>query len=221
MVLGDIGVSVDFVAGSDQIRTLKANGAVDQAYTYATKEMFAEWNVPGESGWYLTSDIQDNSINDYTGLIKNGEPLPVGNGLVVFVGSAATTLTYAGEVMTKDQPIALKGNGDYNITGNISPVEITLGDITPSADWVSGSDQLRTVKTNGGVDQSYTYATKAMFDDWGVPGYTGWYLTEDVQNNNIMDYTSLCKNAEPVAAGAAFYVLVSSAATTITIPSAL
>ena len=219
MTLGDIVASSDWMTGSDEIKTLLANGAVDQAYTYITPDIAAEAGCP--VGWYLTADVTDESkletIGDYC---KNGESLPLGNGLLVLVASAETTLTYAGEVLTADQPIALKGNSAFNITGNVSPVDITLGDIVASSDWMTGSDELKTLKANGAVDQAYTYVTPDVAAEAGCPA--GWYLTADVTDESkletIGDY---CKNDVPVKAGEAFVVLVASAATTITVPSAL
>ena len=217
MTLGDIAASADWMAGSDEIKTLKANGAVDQAYTYVGAADAADWGCP--AGWYLTADVNDELIEDLTPCCKNGDPLPLGNGLLVLVASASTTLTYSGEVLAADQPIALKGNSAFNITGNISPIDLTLGDIAASADWMAGSDELKTLKANGAADQAYTYVGAADAADWGCP--VGWYLTADVNDELIEDLTPYCKNAVSVKAGEAFIVLVASATTTITIPSAL
>ncbi len=217
MVLGDIAASADWMAGADEVKTLLANGAVDKAYSYVGVTDAAEWGCP--AGWYLTADLNDDSIVDLTPLCKNNDPLPLGNGLLVLVGSASTTLTYAGEVLTADQPIALKSSYAYNITGNVSPVDITLGDITASADWMAGADELKTLKANGAVDQAYSYVGATDAADWGCPA--GWYLTADLNDDSIEDLTPLCKNAIPVKAGEAFIVLVGTSTTTITIPSAL
>ena len=219
MTLGDISASVNWTTGNDEIKTLLDNGAVDQAYTYITPELAAEAKCP--VGWYLTSDVNDESkaetIGDYC---KNSDPLPLGNGLLVLVGSSSTTLTYAGEVLTADQPIALKGGAQFNITGNISPVDITLGDISASANWTTGNDEIKTLLDNGAVDKAYTYITPELAAEAKCP--VGWYLTSDVNDESkaemIGDY---CKNAVPVKAGEAFIVLVGTASTTITIPSAL
>ena len=219
MILGDIAASADWMTGQDEVKTLLANGAVDKAYTYVSKDLAAE--VGCLAGWYLTEDVNDDSkmdtLSDYC---KNSDPLPLGNGLLVLVGSSSTTLTYAGEVPAADQPIALKGGAEYNITGNVSPVDITLGDITASNDWMTGQDELKTLKANGAVDQAYTYVGKDLAAEVGC--LAGWYLTEDVNDDSKMDTLSdYCKNAIPVKAGEAFIVLVGTASTTITIPSAL
>lgn len=219
MVLGDIAASADWMTGADEVKTLKANGAVENAYTYVGAELAAE--VGCLVGWYLTDDVNDDSkVETLSNYCKNNDPLPLGNGLLVLVGSASTTLTYAGEVLAADQPIALKGDAAYNITGNVSPVDITLGDITASADWMAGADELKTLKTNGAVDQAYTYVGEALAAEVGC--LPGWYLTDDVNDDSKVETLSnYCKNAIPVKAGEAFIVLVGTATTTITIPSAL
>ena len=217
MVLGDIAASADWMSGSDEVMTLKANGAADKAYTYLPEASAVEFGCP--AGWYLTSDFNNDSIEDLTPYCKNSEPLPLGNGLLVLVGKASTTLTYSGEVLSAGQPIKLKSSYAYNITGNISPVDIILGDITASDDWMSGSDELMTLKANGATDKAYTYVNATEAAGFGCPA--GWYLTSDFKNDSIEDLTPYCKNAIPVEAGEAFIVLVGSASTTLTIPSAL
>ena len=154
MTLGDIGASEGWMTGDDQVKTLTANGAVDQAYTYINATDAADWGC--SKGWYLTADVKNESIIDLTPYLKNSEPLPLGNGLLVLVGSGTTTLTYAGEVISGDTPISLKGNSAFNITGNVSPVDIILGDIGASEGWMTGDDQVKTLTANGAVDQAYT-----------------------------------------------------------------
>ena len=217
MTLGDITASADWITGNDEIKTLQGNGAVDKAYTFVGTTDAADWGCP--AGWYYTKDVLDDSIADLTPYCKNSDPLPLGDGLLVLVGSSTTTLTYAGEVLSVDQPIALKGGAAYNITGNVTPVDMTLGDIVGSADWITGNDELKTLQGNGAVDKAYTFVGTADAADWGCPA--GWYYTKDVLDDSIADLTPYCKNSTPVSAGEAFIVLVGSSATQITIPAAL
>ena len=219
MVLGDISASDDWMTGQDEVKTLKSNGAVDKAYTYVGAALAAEAKCL--AGWYLTDDVNDDSklatLSDYC---KNSDPLPLGNGLLVLVGSSSTTLTYAGEVLAADQQISLKSSYAYNITGNVSPVDITLGDITASDDWMTGQDELKTLKDNGAVNQAYTYVSAETAAS--ARCLAGWYLTDDVNDETkLATLSAYCKNKEPVEAGEAFIVLVGTATTTITIPSAL
>ena len=219
MTLGDITASEDWQTGTDEIKTLKANGAVDKAYTYVTKALAEEAGIP--QGWYLTDDINDDAkaetIDQY---LQNDAVLPLGNGLLVLVGLSTTTLTYAGQVLEADQPISLNAGYAFNITGNISPANITLGDITGSEDWQTGTDELKTLKSNGAVDKAYTFVTTALATEAGIPA--GWYLTDDINDDSkaetIADYL---QNNVAVSAGEAFIVLVGLPTTTITIPSAL
>ena len=120
----------------------------------------------------------------------------------------------------------LTGSYAYNLTVSTFKAagkdanKMTLGDITASSDWIAGSDEVQTLQANGAVDKAYTYIAPELASEAKCP--VGWYLTSDVNDESkaetIGDY---CKNAMPVKAGEAFIVLVGSAATTITIPSAL
>ena len=215
MTLGDIKPSADWAGGSDEILILSNNGAVKSRYTYMNATDAAEWGFT--EGWYLTDDYLDDTL-DLTELNKNSTVLPMGNGVVALVGSSATTLTYAGEVVDEDQPLTLKGAAAFNVTGNISPTDITLGDIVPSADWAGGSDEILFLADNGAVAARYTYMNATDAAEWGFT--PGWYLTDDYLDDTL-DLTELNKNSTALKAGDAFVALVDSAATTLTIPSAL
>ena len=127
-------------------------------------------------------------------------------------------MTYAGEVISADQQIALKADYAFNVTGNISPADITLGDIIPSSDWMGGSDEILLLSDNGAVASRYTYMNATDAAKWGFT--TGWYLTDEY-NDSSVDLTNLNKNATVIKAGAGFVALVGLGTTTITIPSAL
>ena len=215
MTLGDIKPSADWMGGSDEILVLAGNGAVAARYTYMNAADASAWGFT--EGWYFTDDYNDSSL-DLTELNKNSTLLPLGNGIVALVGSASTTLTYAGEVLTTDQPISLKGGAEFNVTGNISPADITLGDVVPSADWMGGSDELLVLAANGAVAARYTFMNAADAASWGFT--PDWYFTDDY-NDSSLDLTELNKNSTQVKAGEGFVVLVGSSTTTITIPSAL
>lgn len=215
MTLGDIKPSGDWMGGSDEILVLANNGGVSARYTYMNATDASDWGFT--EGWYLTDDYNDSSL-DLTELNKNSVLLPMGNGVVALVGSPSTTLTYAGEVLSEDQPITLKGSYAFNVTGNISPADITLGDIVPSADWMGGSDELLVLAANGAVAARYTFMNATDAADWGFTA--GWYFTDDY-NDSSLDLTELNKNSTQVKAGEGFVALVGSPTTTITIPSAL
>ena len=215
MTLGDIKPSADWMGGSDEILILSNNGAVSARYTYMNAADATAWGFT--EGWYFTDDYNDSSL-DLTELNKNSTLLPLGNGVVVLAGLPTTTVTYAGEVLAEDQPITLKGNAAFNVTGNISPADITLGDIVPSAGWMGGSDEILLLSDNGAVAARYTFMNAADAASWGFT--PGWYFTDDY-NDSSLDLTELNKNSTQVKAGEGFVVLVGLPTTTITIPSAL
>ena len=173
MTLGDIKPSSDWSGGSDEILVLADNGAVASRYTYMNATDAKDWKFT--EGWYITDEYNDSSV-DLTERNKNATLLPLGNGVVAIVGSSTTTLTYAGAVIPADQPIALKPNYAFNITGNISPIDITLGDIVPSADWAGGSDEILLLADNGAVAARYTYMNATDAATWKFT--PGWYLTD-------------------------------------------
>ena len=215
MTLGDIKPNADWMGGSDEILILSNNGAVQSRYTYMNATDAANWGFT--EGWYITDEYNDSDI-DLTDLNKNSTVLPLGNGVVALVGLSTTTLTYAGQVLEDDQPITLKADYAFNITGNISPADITLGDIVPNNDWMGGSDELLVLANNGAVAARYTYMNETDAANWGFT--PGWYITDEY-NDSDLNLTGREKNSLPVKAGEAFVVFVGSSATTITIPSAL
>ena len=91
MTLGDIVASDGWVTGNDQIKSLLANGAVDQAYTYINATDAGEWGCP--VGWYLTADVANESIADLTPYCKNSVKASAGEAFIVLVGMATTTIT--------------------------------------------------------------------------------------------------------------------------------
>ena len=215
MTLGDIKPSSDWAGGSDEILVLADNGGVSARYTYMNATDAEKWGFT--EGWYITDEYNDTAL-DLTELNRNSTLLPLGKGVIAIVGLSTTTLTYAGEVISADQQIALKADYAFNVTGNISPADITLGDIVPSSDWAGGSDEILLLSDNGAVASRYTYMNATDAAKWGFT--TGWYLTDEYNDSSI-DLTNLNKNATVIKAGAGFVALVGLGTTTITIPSAL
>ena len=216
MTLGDLMPSEDFVSSSISFMTpggatarVDFNGKqVAAKYTY-----WQEDDASDGAGWYLEAD-EDAEYN------QNSVSLPFGTGFLVYrVGSeAAATITYSGAVKTTPVTKSFP-NAQYNIFGNCSPVDITLGDITVSDDFVSSSISFMTpggatarVDFNGKqVAAKYTYWQEDDASDGA-----GWYLEadEDAEYN---------QNSVVISAGQGFlvYRVGSEASATMTIPSAL
>ena len=220
MTLGDIKPSEDFVnsaisfmtPGGATAKVTFQGSQVSATYVYWTEDDEPE---AGEAGWYLYDD-DDATVN------QNGVVIPFGTGFLVNRNSSEVdaTLCYAGEVdtepVTKSFPSAR-----YNIAGNCSPTQITLGDITPNATFVNsaisfmtpGGATAKVMFQGAEVSATYVYWTE---DDEPEAGEAGWYLYDD-------DDATVNQNGVVLAAGQGFLVNRNASETdaTLTIPSAL
>ena len=216
MTLGDLVPSDDFVSSTISFMTsggatAKVNfkGAqVSAIYSYWTEE-----DAEDGAGWYLEAD-GDATVN------QNSVNIPFGTGFLVFkdAGESDATVTYAGAVSTDPVTKSFSVSG-YNICGNCSPVDITLGDITVSDDFVSSTISFMTaggatakVDFKGSqVSAIYSYWTEDDAEDGA-----GWYLEADTD-------ATVNQNDVVITAGTGFLVFrdAGESAATITIPAAL
>ena len=220
MTLGDFAPNASFVNSTISFMT---QGGATARVTFGGKQVPASYvywadaddTEAGEAGWYLVDD-------DDATVCQNSVNVPFGTGFLVYRSGPETdaTLTYAGSVST--DPIT-KGfpNAQYNVCGNCSPVDLTLGDITPNASFINSSISFMTQGgatarvTFGGKQVPASYVYWADADDTEA-GEVGWYLVDD-------DDATVCQNAVPIAAGQGFLVYRSGPETAamLTIPSAL
>ena len=218
MTLGDIKVSEGFVSSKitfltrtgASARTDFKGGKVAASYVY----WFSADEPNDGEGWYLEAD-------DETTVNQNGVVIPFGSGFMVFkdAGDEDPELIYAGQVSTTPTTKGFESTG-YNICGNCSPVDITLGDITVNSGFVSSKICFLTrtgasarVDFKGSkVAAAYTYWTEEDEPNDGP----GWYLEAD-------DETTENQNDLVIAAGQGFLVFndAGDENPTITIPSAL
>jgi len=218
MTLGDLQPNEDFVSSAITFMTsggatprVDFNGSkVAARYVYWTADDGAE----DGAGWYLEDD-EDATVN------QNAVNIPFGTGFLVFrdAGEANANVTFAGAVSTEPTTKSF-ATSSYNIVGNCSPVDITLGDITVNEDFVSSAITFMTsggatprVDFNGSkVAARYVYWTA----DDGAEDGAGWYLEDD-------EDATVNQNSLPIAAGQGFLVFrdAGEADATITIPSAL
>ena len=218
MTLGDLKPNDEFVSSTISFMTpggatakVDFNGEqVWASYTYWAEGDGAE----DGAGWYLEAD-EDATVN------QNGVNVPFGTGFLVFrTGSESeANITFSGAVDT--EPVTKSfPNASYNVCGNCSPVAITMGDITPNADFVSSTISFMTpggatakVDFNGEqVWASYTYWAEGD----GAEDGPGWYLEAD-------EDATVNQNGVVIGAGQGFLVFRtgSESAATITIPAAL
>ena len=219
MTLGDIVPNDKFISSSIQFLTsggATAKVTVDGLGTvYATYIYWTKDDEPvGGAGWYLYDD-------DTATYNQNSRVIPFGDAYCVDRDGEEpeAALTFAGEVQTT--AVTKQLNSKFNYVGNCSPVDLTLGDITPNDKFISSSIQFLTsggatakvtIDGLGTVYATYIYWTK---DDEPVGG-AGWYLYDD-------DTATYNQNSRVIAAGEAFCVDRDGEEpeATITIPAAL
>ena len=218
MTLGDLVPNDEFV--NSMVTFMTAGGATPRV-TFGGKQVAANyvyWTADDKPedgpGWYLYAD-DDGEVN------QNSVSIPFGTGFLVYRNGSETeaNLVLSGEVST--DPVT-KGfpNAQYNICGNCSPKDITLGDLVPNDEFVNS---MVTFMTAGGATPRVTFGGKQVAanyvywtaDDKPEDG-PGWYLYAD-------DDGEVNQNDIPLAAGQGFLVYRngSESAATITIPSAL
>lgn len=218
MTLGDLQPNDAFVSSTISFMT---QGGATAKVSFNGEQVWASYTYWAEgdgaedgAGWYLEAD-EDATVN------QNGVVIPFGTGLLVYRdGSEADAqLTYSGAVST--EPVTKSfPNAQYTVCGNCSPVDITLGDITPNEAFVSSTISFMTpggatAKVNFNGEQvwaSYTYWAEGD----GAEDGPGWYLEAD-------EDATVNQNDLPIAAGQGFLVYRdgSEADATITIPAAL
>jgi hypothetical protein len=183
LTLGMITPSADFDAesatGGGTIQFINADGS---------------WGVQAEywanyGGWFVAGT--DDQINDTV--------IPKG-GAVYVSASAAATFQCAGEIGLTSFTVTIPAGSSQ--LGNCIPAALTLGNITPSADFDAEA------ATGGGTIQFIN-----VDGSWGVQAeywanYGGWFVvgTDDQINDT------------PLSEGAGFYVSASAAAT-LTFPA--
>ena len=198
-------------SGGANANTTFKGKTVRATYTYWAAE-----DDPEEgAGWYLDAD-GDGEVN------QNSVSIPMGTGFLVNrKGSEAdAALVCAGEVNKAPVTRELPTSG-YNLVANCSPVDITLGDITPNEDFLTSSIQFM---TPGGANANTTFkgkSVRATYTYWSAEDDpeegAGWYLDADgdgeINQNNLV----------VIPAGGGFLVnrKGSEPDATVTIPSAL
>lgn len=204
-----------FTPFSDFIQTMDTNGK----FTYAP----ADYKNGNVAGWYAWADKSCASVS-------NNVVIPFGQGFYLVLGDGAgglaPALTFAGQVKA-DATIVPVANSSM-LSGNCSPVDITLGDITANSfndedgdydvwDWTGFtpfSDFIQIMNASGQFIGKYTYAPAGYKNG----NAAGWYAWADKNCETPM-------NSVQIKAGQAVYVVAGDGAgglaPTITIPSAL
>ena len=209
-----------FTPFADFIQTLNTSGKFTGKFTYAP----AGYKNGNLAGWYAWTDEDCTSVS-------NSVVIPFGRGFYLVsgdgAGGLAPALTFAGQVKGDDTVIPVASSS--MLSGNCSPVDITLGDITANSfddtegeeydvfDWtgfVPFADFIQVMDESGKFIGKYTYAP-AGYKSGSV---AGWYAWDDTDCKTP-------KNSTTIKAGQAVYVVAGDGAgglaPTITIPTAL
>ncbi len=212
--LGDISVTEDWDAlNGDSIATLTPEGANSAEYTYLIKA-YAEALGGDVAGWYIAEEVNDGDVS--TSGCQDDVMLPYAEGFLAYNNSGAK-LQFAGEVVAGDTELATT-YGDNAFSGNASPVDITLADLTVSDDWDAlNGDYIATLASDGSNSGEYTYLIAAYAQALGGD-VAGWYVAEEVNDGDVS--VSGCQNDVVISAGQALLIYQNSGAT-ITPPSAM
>ena len=219
MTFGDISAERDFLFTQDNLMTLTTVGRTGDIVTYLTQEEADEYGIEGlKAGWYDMDYV--NNGWDWESVIPaeycwNNKKLPYGT-MVIMQGSDGAKINYAGEVLPKNHQFEIVG-GQYNMVGNATPVDLTLGDIVASRDFLFTQDNLMTLTTVGRTGNVLTYLTKEEADEYGIEGLKAGLYDLDYVNNG-WDWESVipedqCFNKLPIPAGYGFIAQGSDGAT--------
>lgn len=202
--LGDVTVSgMDPFADFIQFLSPATAGTVLYA-TYIDASVDEAYEGGGELiGWWDPNGLGETSLND--------EVLAAGTGFLCNFTSSGVVFTYAGEVLQGASTLDLSGM-KYPMVANLTPVELTLGDITasgmdPFADFI----QFLSPATAGTVLYA-TYIDASVDEAYEGGGeLIGWW------DPNGLGETSL--NDTVLAAGAAVLGNFTSTGVQITFPN--
>ncbi len=198
--LGDIVPNENWIELSDTIQTFTSDGKAGAAYMYVTQATADESGVT--AGWYNTDDTSaENPMNTTS--------IPFTVGYVAASGATGASLTFAGQVKQTATEIPV---GGFTITANVTPVDLTLGDIVPNENWIELSDTIQTFTSDGKADVAYMYVTQATADESGVTA--GWYNTDDTSAEKP-------QNTVSIPAGSGFVASSGAKGATLTLPSPL
>lgn len=209
-----------FTPFTDFIQTLNTSGKFTGQFTYAP----AGYKNGNVAGWYEWSDKNCTSVSNSVILpFTHGFLLNAGDG----AGGLAPALVFAGQV--KGDATVVPVASSSMLSGNCSPVNITLGQITANSfddtegeeydvfDWTGFTpftDFIQIMDDTGHFIGQYTYAPAGYKNG----NAAGWYAWDDKDCTTPMNSTT-------IKAGQAFLVVAGDGAgglaPTITIPSAL
>lgn len=219
-----------FTPFTDFIQPMDSTGKFTGKFTYVPQGYIDKKGLTAEPGWY---DYYDPNCE---GKCYNNEKIPFSRGFYLCAGDGAgglaPALIFNGEVKKGNSELPVASS--MMMTGNASPVDITLGQITANSfddsdegtydvwDWTGFTpftDFIQPMSKDGKFKGMFTYVPQEYIDKKGLTAEPGWY---DYYDPNC---EGECYNNLKIEAGEAFYLCAGDGAgglaPTITIPGAL
>ena len=160
-------------------------GTVFKQFYYLNAAESEEYGV--DEGWYQYTD------EDSVYLMNDRIDLPYGQGFVFDAKDKGAQLCFAGEV--KDGATLKTVHGKFNLVGNVSPVDLKLGDFTCNNTTWDGSS-VYFISATGGmakftdedlgtVFKQFYYLNPSEAEEYSVD--PGWYQYTDEDSNYLMN----------------------------------
>ena len=201
ITLASISVSDDWdAAEGDFIAKLLPTGASSAEYTYLNEDYSDALGGTG-AGWYFLSEVNDGDVS--VSGCQNDALLPFADGFLAYNNTGAK-LKFAGEVQKGSTELkSTLGNNAFS--GNASPVDMKIADLTVSDDWdAAEGDFIAILLPSGASAGEYTYLSEDYSDALGGTG-PGWYLLSEVNEGDVS--VGGCQNdAVDIAAGQGFMI---------------
>lgn len=196
---------------SVRVNTFDTAGQIAGDFCYLDDVQGGMFGV--EPGWYTT-----DSVFEWSPVAADDQIIPFGMG--VQIGSdCGAVVTFAGQVLAEDASFAVNDAeaGGYTWTGNCTPVNRTLNDITVTPPdgglWSETSVRVNTFDAEGQIAGDYCYLDDVQSGMFGVE--PGWYTTD-----SVFEWSPVAAGTTEILSGEMFQI-GSDCGATITIPSAL
>ena len=190
----------------------EAYGNVKKQFYYLNAEEADEFKCA--EGWYHVSDeMSEYPMNDLT--------VPYGQAFMFDAKDAGATLMFSGQVKNGARISTI--HGQFNFTGNVTPVALTLGDFTcENTTWdgstlfflnqYGGTDKFDH-EAYGNVKKQFYYLNTTEADDFDCD--PGWYHVTDELSEYPMN------SVINIPAGAGFMIDAKDAGATLIVPAVL
>ena len=196
VTFGDIKPNDNFISGGT-IQLFTSEGKAGDVLVYVNDPDLLE-AFEAEEGWYL---FTDEELTDP----KNETVIGYANGFVSKAPLVGSELTYAGAVKTGETEIPV---GKFTLTGNCLPENLTLADITPNENFISGGT-IQFFTNQGKAADVLVYVNDPDLLE-AFEAEEGWYLFTDEELTDP-------KNGTAVNAGDVFVAKAPLAGSTLTL----